>query len=100
MSLSFSSGKWAGFKRHPFDLVVVPLPMVRPLRALWWTFATITTLGYGDYTPVTPTGSIIAFAVMLAGIALIGVVTAAFAPGSSTRSAQRVRGATKSPVNR
>lgn len=48
-------------------------------KALWWTFVTITTVGYGDYTPVTPTGRIIAFAVMLAGIALIGVVTATLA---------------------
>lgn len=48
-------------------------------RALWWTFVTITTVGYGDYTPVTATGRIIAFVLMLAGIALIGVVTATLA---------------------
>lgn len=48
-------------------------------KALWWTFVTITTVGYGDYAPVTPTGRTIAFAIMLAGIALIGVVTATLA---------------------
>lgn len=48
-------------------------------KALWWTFVTITTVGYGDYSPVTPTGRLIAMGVMLAGIALIGVVTATLA---------------------
>lgn len=46
---------------------------------LWWAFVTITTVGYGDYTPVTDTGRIIAVGVMLGGIALIGVVTATIA---------------------
>lgn len=48
-------------------------------QALWWTFVTITTVGYGDYSPVTSTGRIIAFVLMLGGIALIGVVTATLA---------------------
>jgi voltage-gated potassium channel len=48
-------------------------------EALWWAFVTITTVGYGDYSPVSPTGRIIAFALMIAGIALIGVVTAMLA---------------------
>ncbi|MGO4205574.1 potassium channel family protein [Rhodococcus sp. TAF43] len=47
--------------------------------ALWWAAATITTVGYGDYAPVTATGRLIAAALMLAGIALLGVVTATLA---------------------
>ncbi|MDH6284525.1 potassium channel family protein [Prescottella agglutinans] len=47
--------------------------------ALWWAAATITTVGYGDYTPVTATGRLVAAALMLAGIALLGVVTATLA---------------------
>lgn len=47
--------------------------------ALWWAFVTITTVGYGDYFPVTPTGQFVAVGVMIGGIALIGVVTATLA---------------------
>lgn len=127
--------KW--FFSHLFDLLVVVLPMLRPLRllrlvtlfnvlqrtvasalrgrvvlyaatasvllvyvaalavldaergaggsiqtfpdALWWAFVTITTVGYGDFFPVTNIGRFVAVAVMVGGIALIGIVTATLA---------------------
>jgi voltage-gated potassium channel len=47
--------------------------------ALWWALTTMTTVGYGDRFPVTDTGRLIASGLMLAGIALLGVVTATFA---------------------
>lgn len=47
--------------------------------ALWWSFATVTTVGYGDRFPVTGTGRAIAAGLMLVGIALLGTVTAAVA---------------------
>lgn len=47
--------------------------------ALWWSMTTVTTVGYGDTIPVTVTGRLIAVALMLAGIAVLGVVTASFA---------------------
>lgn len=47
--------------------------------ALWWAFVTMTTVGYGDYAPVTGTGRLIAAVLMLSGIALLGVVTATLA---------------------
>lgn len=43
---------------------------------LWWAFVTVTTVGYGDLYPVTMQGRIIAVILMLAGIAMIGIVTA------------------------
>ena len=42
-------------------------------------FTTITTVGYGDRYPVTGEGRLVAVLLMLAGIALLGVVTAAVA---------------------
>ena len=48
-------------------------------EAIWWAFTTITTVGYGDYYPVTVVGRIVAVALMVGGIALIGVVTATLA---------------------
>lgn len=48
-------------------------------RALWWTFVTVTTVGYGDLSPVTWQGKCIAVGLMVTGIALIGIVTATLA---------------------
>ncbi len=48
-------------------------------KALWWTFVTVTTVGYGDLSPVTWQGKCIAVGLMITGIALIGVVTATLA---------------------
>lgn len=47
--------------------------------ALWWAMATVSTVGYGDKYPVTGQGRLIAAAVMLTGIAVLGVVTASVA---------------------
>ncbi len=47
--------------------------------ALWWSATTVTTVGYGDQFPVTSDGRLVAIGLMLAGIALIGVVTASIA---------------------
>ena len=136
--LALAKRRWAFIRRHPLDLAVVALPLLRPLRllrlltllsfvnrmgrsslrgqviayvvgltmlvlllsslavldaergreganignfgdALWWSVTTVTTVGYGDRFPVTGTGRLIAAALMLAGIALLGVVTASFA---------------------
>ncbi len=47
--------------------------------ALWWTVVTISTVGYGDYTPVTTEGRFVAAGVMVSGLMLVGAVTASFA---------------------
>lgn len=47
--------------------------------AAWWAITTITTVGYGDLYPVTPIGRIVAAALMMSGIAVLGIVTASIA---------------------
>jgi voltage-gated potassium channel len=138
VSITLANNKKYWFTHHIFDLLVVVLPMLRPMRAirvltalnalhrtsgialrgkitmyvgvtmvmmllidslsildaerhaagatitsfgraLWWSFVTITTVGYGDYSPITLMGRFIAFILMIGGIALIGVVTATLA---------------------
>lgn len=129
-------GRW--FVRHLHELVILLLPMLRPLRllrlvpllhvlnrsggdalrghillyvlsamtvlgyagalavldveqdapdaniltlpdALWWALTTVTSVGYGDYYPVTGAGRIVAAGLMLGGIGVLSAVTAAFA---------------------
>ena len=43
------------------------------LDALWWTIATITTVGYGDTIPVSDVGKIIAMFYMIFGIAVLAI---------------------------
>ncbi len=127
-------GRW--FVRHPMDLLMVVLPVARPLRllrpftlrrvmerapgtairarvmayvlvsailliytvalsvlnfekgaphanittmgdSLWWAVVTITTIGYGDFYPVTVPGRWAASALMVGGFAVLSMVTAA-----------------------
>ncbi len=133
-ALSGSPGRWLA--RHPIDVVLAVLPVLRPLRelrgltadayrsgsrsavaralgsalagvaylmlvgavavldaersaaashitsfgdSLWWAAVTVTTVGYGDTYPVTVVGRLVAFALMLVGISLLGVITASVA---------------------
>ena len=47
--------------------------------ALWWSFVTCTTVGYGDFSPVTTGGRITAGMLMVVGIAGLSVITASIA---------------------
>jgi voltage-gated potassium channel len=139
--------RWHWFYTHLFDLAIVVLPSLRPLRllrlvtilavlqrttgaafrgrvmvyviagggllvftaalavldaerdapgstittfgnALWWAFETISTVGYGDYTPITENGRLVAVGLMIGGIATLGIVTATLASWIVERVAQ------------
>ena len=43
------------------------------LDAVWWTVATVTTVGYGDIVPVSDAGKIIAIFFMFFGIAVLAI---------------------------
>ena len=42
--------------------------------ALWWTFISVTTVGYGDYFPVTNVGKLLASLLIMSGIVGFGTV--------------------------
>jgi voltage-gated potassium channel len=46
---------------------------------VWWAITTVTTVGYGDFSPVTDAGRIIGIVVMIVGIGFVAIVTAAAA---------------------
>ena len=39
-------------------------------RAMWWSMATLTTVGYGDIYPMTPLGKLLASLLAILGIVL------------------------------
>lgn len=47
--------------------------------AVWWSIASVTTVGYGDKFPVTPDGRVIATFLMVIGIGLFSALTALLA---------------------
>ena len=67
-------------------------------RALWWSLVTVTTVGYGDISPVTPTGRVVATGFMLFGIALLGVVTGLFSSWIVERVRDDAEQAARGPV--
>ena len=54
----------------------------------WWAIVTMTTVGYGDFSPTTPEGRLFAVFIMFAGIALVSLLTASI---SSIYVAKRIR---------
>jgi voltage-gated potassium channel len=48
-------------------------------EAVWWAFVTVATVGYGDYTPVSPVGRGLATLMLFNGVAVISVITASVA---------------------
>lgn len=47
--------------------------------AIWWSVASVTTVGYGDKFPITPDGRFIASILMVVGIGLFSALTALMA---------------------
>ncbi len=58
-------------------------------QASWWAISTLTTVGYGDVTPITPLGRLFAGVVMVAGLCILALPVAIIATGFSQEVARR-----------
>lgn len=65
---------------------------------VWWSIVTTTTVGYGDISPATPVGRVVAVLLMVVGIGTLGMITGSIAtyfiglgqPGSSNPHVQHI----------
>lgn len=57
--------------------------------AMWWAVATLTTVGYGDVTPITPLGKIFGGLVMIFGLGMFALPIGIMATGFSQESHRR-----------
>jgi voltage-gated potassium channel len=63
--------------------------------ALWWSVITITTVGYGDYTPISPIGRIIGVIVMFSGIGIAVTLVTVVSQNRVQRMQERLKSKTE-----
>jgi voltage-gated potassium channel len=61
---------FAAIERNDHD------PALSAWDGIWWAATTVTTVGYGDISPATTTGRVIAMVVMATGIGFVALITA------------------------
>lgn len=59
--------------------------------AVWWSLVTVTTVGYGDYYPVTTGGRATAVLIMVTGLVTLAVITAQVASSFVVQGAGRAQ---------
>jgi len=68
--------------------LIEPGEIAQGENPFWWAIVTMTTVGYGDFTPKTLPGRLFAVLVMFAGISLVSLLTATI---SSIFVARKIR---------
>ena len=63
--------------------------------ALWWSVETITTVGYGDYTPISTLGRTIAIIVMFTGIGIAVTLVTILSQNRVQRMQERLKSKTE-----
>ncbi|MRG87751.1 potassium channel family protein [Salinibacillus xinjiangensis] len=71
---------------------IEPETFVTYFDGFWWVMTTVTTVGYGDLSPVTTEGRILAIILYILGIGLIGVVIGKVVDGLSAFRKKREEG--------
>lgn len=66
-----------------FERQAQPEAFVSIPAAMWWAFVTLTTVGYGDVTPITAGGRIFGAMITVVGIGMVALPTSILASGYS-----------------
>ncbi len=74
------------FERHAQPVAFGSIP-----SAMWWAFSTLTTVGYGDVTPITVGGKIFGSMITVVGIGMVALPTSILASGYSQQLKLRER---------
>ncbi len=56
-----------------FEHQAQPENFASVFHAMWWSVATLTTVGYGDIYPITTGGKIFTFAILMIGLGIVSV---------------------------
>ena len=79
----------AGIAMHLAERDAQPAAFGTLVNSLYWAVTTLTTTGYGDLTPVTPLGRVVAGFVMISGLAVFGLWTGILATGFAAETRRR-----------
>lgn len=63
-----------------------------PWEGLWWAWVTVTTVGYGDVVPSSVLGKVLAGFLILMGVGLFSMLTAAFSAFLVSKNATEMEG--------
>ncbi len=66
---------------YSFEHAAQPESFASIPHSLWFAVATLTTVGYGDVTPITAGGKIFTFIVLMVGIAIVAIPTSLITSG-------------------
>jgi voltage-gated potassium channel len=80
--LSSSLMYLAEYEVQPENFSSIPATM-------WWSLITLTTVGYGDVSPITPLGQIIGAFTALMGVCTVALLTGIVASAFSSQMARR-----------
>jgi voltage-gated potassium channel len=80
------------------ERIVDPKTFHTVWSGMWWAVETVTTVGYGDIVPHQTAGRLIGGFLMLGGLSLLAVVTAAITSGFVSRAQARGRLSGEDPV--
>jgi len=76
---------------HIFERQVQPVDFGSIPASMWWAFATLTTVGYGDVTPVTVGGKVFGALITVVGVGMVALPTGILASGYSQQLKLRER---------
>lgn len=84
-----------GVAEHLLDSETFPTVWL----GMWWALQTVTTVGYGDVTPVSTEGRAVAAFLLLGGLSLISVVTGVITSAFVSRAQRELAAAGEDPTS-